>query len=137
MLKRSQSVSSQIPVSGDWSLTVNHPTLSPSTPEPFPSESFEDFQRVTISGDYCAGVNWTNCMYTMHSRSYSCFTSTSNKQNMAQRKREDLLMRELLFIKATSSSLLRINLLTKMVKLSMNYIKAFPLRRGQTSIINP
>ncbi|XP_023285165.1 AMP deaminase 3-like [Seriola lalandi dorsalis] len=56
MLKRSQSVSLQIPVSGDWALSVVSPMLSPTTPEPHLPESFPDFQRVTISGDYCAGI---------------------------------------------------------------------------------
>ncbi|XP_044048335.1 AMP deaminase 3b isoform X2 [Siniperca chuatsi] len=56
MLKRSQSVSLQIPVSGDWALSVVSPMLSPTTPEPCHTESFPDFQRVTISGDYCAGI---------------------------------------------------------------------------------
>ncbi|XP_078112669.1 AMP deaminase 3b isoform X1 [Sander vitreus] len=56
MLKRSQSVSLQIPVGGDWARSVVSPMLSETTPEPFPQEDFPDFQRVTISGDYCAGI---------------------------------------------------------------------------------
>ncbi|XP_057693615.1 AMP deaminase 3-like isoform X1 [Corythoichthys intestinalis] len=55
MMKRSQSLSLQIPTS-DWSLWTHSPVLSPTTPEPVFSESFPDFQRVTISGDYCAGI---------------------------------------------------------------------------------
>lgn len=50
MLKRSQSLSLQVPVSVDWATSL------PCTPEPVFDESFPDFQRVTISGDYCAGV---------------------------------------------------------------------------------
>ncbi|XP_039987820.1 AMP deaminase 3b isoform X2 [Xiphias gladius] len=56
MLKRSQSVSLQIPISGDWALSAVSPILSPTTPEPVFQESLPDFQRVTISGDYCAGI---------------------------------------------------------------------------------
>ncbi|KAA8590341.1 hypothetical protein FQN60_014275 [Etheostoma spectabile] len=56
MLKRSQSVSLQIPVGGDWIRSVVSPMLSETTPEPFAQEGFPDFQRVTISGDYCAGI---------------------------------------------------------------------------------
>ncbi|XP_035011866.2 AMP deaminase 3 isoform X1 [Hippoglossus stenolepis] len=53
MLKRSQSVSLQMPVSGDWAQAMVSPLLSPVTAD---HESFPDFQRVTISGDYCAGI---------------------------------------------------------------------------------
>ncbi|XP_071347149.1 AMP deaminase 3b isoform X1 [Trachinotus anak] len=56
MLKRSQSVSLQIPISVDWTLSAVSPILSPTTPEPHFPESFPEFQRVTISGDYCAGI---------------------------------------------------------------------------------
>ncbi|KAM9352449.1 AMP deaminase 3b isoform 2-T2 [Symphorus nematophorus] len=56
MLKRSQSMSLQIPISGDWSQSVVSSILSPTTPEPHLPEGFPDFQRVTISGDYCAGI---------------------------------------------------------------------------------
>ncbi|XP_061678626.1 AMP deaminase 3b isoform X2 [Syngnathoides biaculeatus] len=55
MMKRSQSLSLQIPT-GEWSLLGNSPALSPTVPEPVFSKSFPDFQRVTISGDYCAGI---------------------------------------------------------------------------------
>ncbi|XP_044213578.1 AMP deaminase 3b isoform X1 [Thunnus albacares] len=54
MLKRSQSVSLQMPPSGDWGQSPLSPLFSPSTPEPPLPEC--DFQRVTISGDYCAGI---------------------------------------------------------------------------------
>ncbi|XP_037622467.1 AMP deaminase 3b isoform X2 [Sebastes umbrosus] len=55
-LKRSQSAALQIQVPGDWALSVVSPLLSPTEEEPFPPEDFPDFQRVTISGDYCAGI---------------------------------------------------------------------------------
>lgn len=58
MLKRSQSVSLQIPIGSDWAQAMG-PSMPP-TPEPFLPEGFLDFQRVTISGDYCAGVNRIN-----------------------------------------------------------------------------
>lgn len=51
MMKRSQSLSLQIPTSGDWA-----PSL-PCTPEPTLLQGLPEFQRVTISGDYCAGVS--------------------------------------------------------------------------------
>lgn len=51
MLKRSQSLSLQIPTgAGEWIASL------PCTPEPGLPQAFPDFQRVTISGDYCAGV---------------------------------------------------------------------------------
>lgn len=56
MMIRSQSMSLQIPGNTDW---TGHtpPFLSPSsTCSPLP-ENFSDYQRVTISGDYCAGVS--------------------------------------------------------------------------------
>nr|XP_046251161.1 AMP deaminase 3b isoform X1 [Scatophagus argus]XP_046251162.1 AMP deaminase 3b isoform X1 [Scatophagus argus]XP_046251163.1 AMP deaminase 3b isoform X1 [Scatophagus argus]XP_046251164.1 AMP deaminase 3b isoform X1 [Scatophagus argus] len=56
MLKRSQSVSLQIPVSVDWNQSMGTSVFSPSTPEPSLPQCFPDFQRVTISGDYCAGI---------------------------------------------------------------------------------
>ncbi|XP_031719439.1 AMP deaminase 3b isoform X1 [Anarrhichthys ocellatus] len=52
-LKRSQTVSSQIPGDGNW---ARSPTLDSTTPEALPREDSPDFQRVTISGDYCAGI---------------------------------------------------------------------------------
>ncbi|XP_029378023.1 AMP deaminase 3b isoform X1 [Echeneis naucrates] len=54
-LKRSQSLSLQLPGS-DWPLSSASPLLSPTEPEPDLPDSFPDFQRVTISGDYCAGI---------------------------------------------------------------------------------
>ncbi|KAM3870674.1 AMP deaminase 3b [Diretmus argenteus] len=53
-LKRSQSVSSQIPIRADWAL-FDAP-FSPAAPEPSLPDDFPEFQRVTISGDYCAGI---------------------------------------------------------------------------------
>ncbi|XP_068578787.1 AMP deaminase 3-like isoform X1 [Cebidichthys violaceus] len=53
-LKRSQSVSSQVPGDSDW--TRSPTTLDSATAEACPREDFPDFQRVTISGDYCAGI---------------------------------------------------------------------------------
>ncbi|TMS05307.1 AMP deaminase 3 [Larimichthys crocea] len=55
MLKRSQSVSLQLPVAGDWAMSMGSSILSPVTPEPSLPD-FPDFQRLTISGDYCAGI---------------------------------------------------------------------------------
>ncbi|KAL0167927.1 hypothetical protein M9458_036149, partial [Cirrhinus mrigala] len=50
---RSQSVSLQMPVNLDWSMIS--PMLTPSSPTgPMPI-NIPEFQRVTISGDYCAG----------------------------------------------------------------------------------
>lgn len=62
---RSQSLSLQIP-SQEWKPPSATPVLSPPTPVlpgAFPSNQgpydVPEFQRVTISGDYCAGVrNW-------------------------------------------------------------------------------
>ncbi|XP_029290488.1 AMP deaminase 3b isoform X2 [Cottoperca gobio] len=56
MLKRSQSTSFQIPIGGDRTDRSGSGTHSPTAPDPFSSEVFPDFQRVTISGDYCAGI---------------------------------------------------------------------------------
>uniref|UniRef100_I3KEH5 AMP deaminase n=1 Tax=Oreochromis niloticus TaxID=8128 RepID=I3KEH5_ORENI len=50
-LKRSQSVSMQMPP--DWTPT---PVQTPTTAESLLSDSFPEFQRVTIGGDYCAGI---------------------------------------------------------------------------------
>ncbi|XP_068168546.1 AMP deaminase 3b isoform X1 [Antennarius striatus] len=53
MKKRSQSLSIQIHASDDGTSSSLFP---PTTPEPTLEEGFPDFQRVTISGDYCAGI---------------------------------------------------------------------------------
>ncbi|KAM9808186.1 AMP deaminase 3-like [Neosynchiropus ocellatus] len=55
MLKRSQSLSLQTPCSVDWGASIS-PMLTPTAAESVFPESFPDFQRVTISGDYCAGI---------------------------------------------------------------------------------
>lgn len=48
---RSQSISMQMPVTTDWT-----PFISPSSTCSSMLDSCPDYQRVTISGDYCAGV---------------------------------------------------------------------------------
>ncbi|XP_068452691.1 AMP deaminase 3b [Clinocottus analis] len=56
-LKRSQSVSSQIPDDAvDLARSAASPVLDPIALKPFPGDDSPDFQRVTISGDYCAGI---------------------------------------------------------------------------------
>ncbi|XP_040017796.2 AMP deaminase 3 isoform X1 [Gasterosteus aculeatus] len=58
-LKRSQTVSSQIPSDDDLVRSGGSqlsPVLDSDTTEPLVREDFPDFQRVTISGDYCAGI---------------------------------------------------------------------------------
>ncbi|XP_072242501.1 AMP deaminase 3b isoform X2 [Leuresthes tenuis] len=54
MLKRSKSVSSQVLTSVDWSQSGEAP--APATFEPCLQVILPEFQRVTISGDYCAGI---------------------------------------------------------------------------------
>ncbi|KAM4734524.1 AMP deaminase 3b isoform 2-T4 [Anableps anableps] len=51
LLKRSQSISLQGP--DDWRAS---PLPTPAGAEAFLPEIFPDYQRVTISGDYCAGI---------------------------------------------------------------------------------
>ncbi|TRY88543.1 hypothetical protein DNTS_002827, partial [Danionella cerebrum] len=53
-MMRTQSMSLQIPVATDWGIIA--PLLTPSTPEVVMSVNVPEFQRVTISGDYCAGI---------------------------------------------------------------------------------
>lgn len=62
---RSQSLSLQIPTQQDWKgPPTASPAMSPKTPvlpgatsQPMPEPyGLPEFQRVTISGDYCAGV---------------------------------------------------------------------------------
>ncbi|TRZ01498.1 hypothetical protein DNTS_033909 [Danionella cerebrum] len=55
-MMRTQSMSLQIPVATDWGIIA--PLLTPSTPEVVMSVNVPEFQRVTISGDYCAGVGF-------------------------------------------------------------------------------
>ncbi|KAM4573114.1 AMP deaminase 3b isoform 2-T2 [Odontesthes bonariensis] len=54
LLKRSQSVSSQALTSLDWAQSGASPT--PAACQPSLQEILPEFQRVTISGDYCAGI---------------------------------------------------------------------------------
>lgn len=54
---RSQSLSLQIPVNADWTRSAAAtPYLSPSSTCSSLPEAIPDYQRVTITGDYCAGV---------------------------------------------------------------------------------
>ncbi|XP_051580817.1 AMP deaminase 3-like isoform X2 [Myxocyprinus asiaticus] len=53
-LMRSHSMSLQIPSARDWAMSVISPLLTP-TVDALPI-NIPEFQRVTISGDYCAGI---------------------------------------------------------------------------------
>ncbi|KAM3624960.1 uncharacterized protein V6R79_004327 [Siganus canaliculatus] len=54
---RSQSMSLQIPTNSDWTRSVTvTPYLTPSSTYSSMLENCPDYQRVTISGDYCAGI---------------------------------------------------------------------------------
>uniref|UniRef100_A0A673FPS9 AMP deaminase n=1 Tax=Sinocyclocheilus rhinocerous TaxID=307959 RepID=A0A673FPS9_9TELE len=53
---RSQSMSLQIPLSTDSVRGVVTPLISPSSTSSSTSQNFPEYQRVTISGDYCAGI---------------------------------------------------------------------------------
>ncbi|KAI4901661.1 hypothetical protein NFI96_012834 [Prochilodus magdalenae] len=53
---RSQSISLQIPGAADWAMSVIKPLLTPETTGPPVLDDVPEFQRVTISGDYCAGI---------------------------------------------------------------------------------
>uniref|UniRef100_A0A8C1VL84 Adenosine monophosphate deaminase 3a n=1 Tax=Cyprinus carpio TaxID=7962 RepID=A0A8C1VL84_CYPCA len=53
---RSQSMSLQIPLSTDSVRGVVTPLISPSSTCSSISQNFPEYQRVTISGDYCAGI---------------------------------------------------------------------------------
>ncbi|KAJ8396735.1 hypothetical protein AAFF_G00015730 [Aldrovandia affinis] len=63
-LLRSNSMSSPFPVPTEWAMSVVSPLLSPTAitagdacdGHPASSSDFPEFQRVTISGDYCAGI---------------------------------------------------------------------------------
>uniref|UniRef100_A0A674AJ55 AMP deaminase n=1 Tax=Salmo trutta TaxID=8032 RepID=A0A674AJ55_SALTR len=60
-MKRSQLVSQQFPsslnINPEWAMSVVTPLLFPGTPVcPSIPENSPEFQRVTISGDYCAGI---------------------------------------------------------------------------------
>lgn len=52
---RSQSMSLQIPGVSEWAMSMI-PLLTPDTSEKPAPSNIPEFQRVTISGDYCAGV---------------------------------------------------------------------------------
>ncbi|KAK6472609.1 AMP deaminase 3-like isoform X1 [Huso huso] len=57
MMMRSHSMSLQIPVNSDWAMSIISPLLSASASSVNSiADSVPEFQRVTISGDYCAGV---------------------------------------------------------------------------------
>ncbi|XP_076879742.1 AMP deaminase 3 isoform X2 [Brachyhypopomus gauderio] len=53
---RSQSMSLQISVGVDWARPVVAPLLTPPTAATTIPDNFPEYQRVTISGDYCAGI---------------------------------------------------------------------------------
>ncbi|XP_062860805.1 AMP deaminase 3b [Trichomycterus rosablanca] len=58
-LIRTQSISLQIPGANEWAMSVIAPLITAdSTDEPGPptQPSIPEYQRVTISGDYCAGI---------------------------------------------------------------------------------
>ncbi|XP_056622238.1 AMP deaminase 3b isoform X3 [Triplophysa dalaica] len=55
-LIRSNSVSFQIPNASEWAMSIIAPLLTPSTDEETAAINIPEFQRVTISGDYCAGI---------------------------------------------------------------------------------
>ncbi|GAA6093961.1 AMP deaminase 3 isoform X4 [Tachysurus ichikawai] len=55
-LKIIRSQSMQIPVCVDWARATPTPLVSPSTTCPSIPDNFPEYQRVTISGDYCAGI---------------------------------------------------------------------------------
>lgn len=53
---RSKSLCLQVPANADWARLVT-PFMSPSSTSSSVQENCPDYQRVTISGDYCAGVS--------------------------------------------------------------------------------
>ncbi|KAA0715336.1 AMP deaminase 3 [Triplophysa tibetana] len=55
-LIRSNSVSFQIPNASEWAMSIMAPLLTPSTEEDTAAINIPEFQRVTISGDHCAGI---------------------------------------------------------------------------------
>lgn len=58
-------MSLQIPVSTDWTFSVVSPLLSPAPTCPSLPDNVPEFQRVTISGDYCAGVRHHKCVVVL------------------------------------------------------------------------
>ncbi|XP_051953827.1 AMP deaminase 3-like [Xyrauchen texanus] len=55
-LMRSHSMSLQIPIAQDWAKSVISPLLTPTIETDSIPINIPEFQRVTISGDYCAGI---------------------------------------------------------------------------------
>ncbi|XP_062868533.1 AMP deaminase 3 [Trichomycterus rosablanca] len=55
-LKMIRSQSMQIPVCVDWGGAAPTTLVSPSLACPTNTDNFPEYQRVTISGDYCAGI---------------------------------------------------------------------------------
>ncbi|XP_046720008.1 AMP deaminase 3b isoform X2 [Silurus meridionalis] len=55
-LIRSQSISLQIPGASEWAKTVIAPLLTPDIPDSPEISNAPEFQRVSISGDYCSGI---------------------------------------------------------------------------------
>ncbi|TSK38519.1 AMP deaminase 3 [Bagarius yarrelli] len=55
-LIRSQSINSQIPGVSEWAMSVIGPLLNQNKSEASILSNVPEFQRVTISGDYCAGI---------------------------------------------------------------------------------
>ncbi|XP_072551353.1 AMP deaminase 3b isoform X1 [Salminus brasiliensis] len=55
-LMRSQSISLQIPGASEWAMSVVAPLVTPDSTGPPVQDNGPEFQRVTISGDYCAGI---------------------------------------------------------------------------------
>ncbi|KAI7802560.1 AMP deaminase 3b isoform X2 [Triplophysa rosa] len=55
-LIRSHSVSLQIPNASEWAMSIISPLLTSSTDAETVAINIPEFQRVTISGDYCAGI---------------------------------------------------------------------------------
>nr|XP_055029885.1 AMP deaminase 3b isoform X2 [Misgurnus anguillicaudatus] len=55
-LLRTHSMSLQLPNASEWAMSIISPLMSPSTEEGPAPFNIPEFQRVTISGDYCAGI---------------------------------------------------------------------------------
>ncbi|XP_073709753.1 AMP deaminase 3b isoform X2 [Misgurnus anguillicaudatus] len=55
-LLRTHSMSLQLPNASEWAMSIISPLMSPSTEEGPTPFNIPEFQRVTISGDYCAGI---------------------------------------------------------------------------------
>lgn len=71
---RSQSMSLQSSVNTDWTRSVVvTPFLSPSSTCSSLPDNCPDYQRVTISGDYCAGVSTMNRSFNQSESQLKCF----------------------------------------------------------------